>query len=325
MKLSIKSLSIVTALSSSLLLAGCFGDKKLSCSDKQGIELVKTSIAESIEKGFKKDAAALEVLFGDTPNLSAIRASLNSLGLDIKDIRISKEDPNSTKVYCEGNLEVTIPSEMLKTINTKIEDYEFLGASDLESLMEKANYELSSDAANAYKVQILYDLQPSDDGKQIFAKIENKEISEGISALVILSLLNPSTNNGGSFAETVSADASNATSTNQSDSTTPAVSEVEHSEPEAEFETADLSGELAQAKAAFDQGHADLNATWKSLSSETKDNLREEQRASNTERESTCRALANETGTTGDEKELIRLNCEVEHLTERTAYLSQFQ
>lgn len=324
MKLSFKSLSIVTALSSSLLLAGCFGDKKLSCSDKQGIELVKTSIAESIEKGFKKDAAALEVLFGDTPNLSAIRASLNSLGLDIKDIRISKEDPNSTKVYCEGNLEVTIPSEMLKTINTKIEDYEFLGASDLESLMEKSNYELSSDAANAYKVQILYDLQPSDDGKQIFAKIENKEISEGIAALVILSLLNPATNDSGSFAETVSADVSG-TSTNQTESTAPAVNEVEHSEPEAEFETMDLSSELVQAKAAFDQGHADLNATWKSLSSETKDNLREEQRASNTERESTCRALANETGTTDDEKELIRLNCEVEHLTERTAYLSQFQ
>ncbi|MDO5058547.1 MAG: hypothetical protein Q4D82_01235, partial [Neisseria sp.] len=70
----------------------------MTCSDPKGAEVVKSLINENLEKFLKRET---------DHNLSSIRASLNGLNLDLREVRTAKEDPNSTKVFCEATAYVT--------------------------------------------------------------------------------------------------------------------------------------------------------------------------------------------------------------------------
>lgn len=134
---------------------------KTSCSDPDGLALVTKLVMEHASKKLaeEKDTDG-DRLFEN----SAIRAQLSRYQLAMTDIRTDKTDPNSTKVFCKGNLKVTLPAESLAEID---EALKAIDQGDLSALAGRSGVERS---ANVFTSEIEYTLQPTDDKESIYAE-----------------------------------------------------------------------------------------------------------------------------------------------------------
>lgn len=297
----IRSLAV---LCSCVLLAGCFegaNTKKVTCSDEAGLGMVKNLITEQTEKILKSEEYGFE--------LSSVRASLNQLNLAITGVRTAKEDPNSTKVFCEAEFSLGVPVGVINDVNTALEASE--SGSDMVALLEELGYRQSSDAANTYHTTISYNLQPSDDGQHIFAQLEDGSPEFGLIDVLYWSM-------------------SKNRIVEQMESEKRLMEEEEARIAQEEKErqdalTAKETAELERAKIAYAKAVERLNATWNTFDDATKEALRPEQRAINKEREASCKADSLDIDGSATEREVYRLHCEVEAMDMRNEELKRYE
>lgn len=293
--------SLLACSLAGVLLTGCFertDTKKVTCSDESGLGVVKTIITERAEKTLKNEYGF---------EVSSVRASLDALNIDITGIRTAKQDPNSTKVFCEAEFNIGVPVSVINDVSTAMEAAEMGG--DMNSMMEEFGYQQSSTAANTYHGTISYNLQPSDDGQHIFAQLE-----EGMPEVAMAEILYWSMSKNSLVAEA------------ESEKRLMEEEEARIAQEEKERQdaiTAKETAELERAKIAYDKAVERLNATWNGFDEETKEALRPEQRAINKEREASCKANSLDIDGSAAEKEVYRLYCEVEEMDNRNAELSE--
>ena len=79
-----------------------------------------------------------------------------------------------------------------------------------------------------------------------------------------------------------------------------------------------------EARASYEEAVANINSIWNNLPNDTREALRDEQRAVNRERESSCRDYAASVGGSEREQRITRYNCETPQLYERAEELSQY-
>ncbi|MFB6348465.1 DnaJ domain-containing protein [Moraxella sp. ZJ142] len=80
----------------------------------------------------------------------------------------------------------------------------------------------------------------------------------------------------------------------------------------------------AEARALYDDAVANINAIWNSLPDDIKDELRAEQRAINSDRESRCKAYAKAAYTSRQDQSVARYLCEVPELDSRAIELQEY-
>lgn len=288
-------------------LTGCFDNKKIDCSDPDGLSLIQGIVSEATEKAIKRET--------DEP-LSSIRASVEGLGMSIADVRTAKTDPDSTKIFCEANLEVKIPAKTKQDAQASLDAMEL--EETVDNILENHGFEQSSTSADIYKIGISYNLQPTDDGQKVYAQLEDGSPQAGLADLLGWAV------------------SKNKIVKEQLEIQRAAIEEEaraakEQAEHEAQLkkeaaelaaaERAQMDAQISQAKAAYKRAVSEINEIWNSLDAETQDALREEQRAVNKEREAACQAESIANGGTQDEKEVYRLMCEVAALNGRKEYL----
>lgn len=167
-----KQVSCLTA--ASLLLTGCMGSK-IDCSNEAGLSALQNIITEAVETQMRSNNGDL--------TLSSVRASIAKIGMAVESIRTSKNDPNSNKVFCEGKLTLSLPSDLIEDARASLKAG---GKNDnMEQFLSGFNYQKSAAAANKYQIDLVYNLQPTDDGKQVYAELENSTNAvSGISKLL---------------------------------------------------------------------------------------------------------------------------------------------
>lgn len=175
-----------TALACILVaLAGCDSSPSpVDCSDQSAIDAVTAAIKEGIEA-----SAETRVKNADgTPLVltSKIRSAIGQLKFSLEAIRTTKEDPESTKRYCTGKLKIVYGLNIIK-------DAEYVrqqaSLDSVDTLADKSKIERFSDY---FKVDLDYDVQPTDDGKQTVATIENSSDKIDVFAEIVAShLLKP--------------------------------------------------------------------------------------------------------------------------------------
>ena len=152
----------VASVTASCGEAGIF-KKKVVCSDEAGVATVQDILRNEVERRLlaEKDEAGVPYL--DAAN---VRATLDKLSFSFEHIRTSKTDPNSTKVFCEANYKVSIPSDMYKQVNDALQVVE--SGQDVVKVGAKYGFESN---ANSFSKGLSYSLQPTDDKKSIFAEV----------------------------------------------------------------------------------------------------------------------------------------------------------
>lgn len=233
----------------------------------------------------------------DSPSLSKskIRASVRDLKLSLVDVRTTKNDPNSSKKFCTGTLRLVAPAQMVLDAD---EARQSTGLNSVEDLADSVN--VTKDA-NAFTADIDFNVQPTDDGEKIFAEIENgSETVHLFAELVQASLL-----------RSAIADAQ-------------AASNRAAAEQQAELDAANREMEqatLEEAKASNNAAVGAINAIWKAIPAEARQQMLPAQRAWIKKTAAACKIEA--AGQEGN-AEVARLNCETREQNSRAQYLRNF-
>lgn len=162
-----------------LLLSAC-QSKSVDCSNEEGLSKIIAELSKEAEQEIKAT--------NPTATLSVIRAAVNNLDFSIKQVRTSKQDPNSTKIFCEADFVVNIPVKIIEDSEEAMKQAGY--NSNVELALEEHGFEISSAAANSYQTTFSYDLQPTDDGKNILSNIDEggDKVVNAIHDLIVWSM-----------------------------------------------------------------------------------------------------------------------------------------
>lgn len=308
----------VGALSMGLLLTACDGGnitskaKKVDCSNEVGLSALKDLIIHDAERQLKAESFS-------TP---AIRATLEKLNISFTEIRTSYADPNSTKVACEASLNISLPTDLYNDINEAVK---VSGAfKDTDDLLEVSNYQSSAQAANVFYTNISYSLQPTDDGKQVFAKMDDSPEEYAVGAIASWALskdnIIKSAKEEQRYQEQLANEEKEAEETIKETAKESAKLDRQLTQAQADKQKA----ELAKTQKEYKEAVAVINKTWEKLDKETQSDLKDEQIAVNKEREARCKKSALEVEGSATEQEIERLNCAIGELYERNSELEGY-
>lgn len=149
-------------LLTALLLAACgkngLSASKAECSSESTQASLQNAIKDSYEKYVKSQ---------DDLDTSKARATFAQIKVNIDNVRTTKEDPNSTKKFCAGTIKLSIPAELLASLEDTVET---ANKGHFKDVVKP--FGLDADA-NVFSKDIEYSVQPSDDGKSLFTDLDN--------------------------------------------------------------------------------------------------------------------------------------------------------
>lgn len=274
------------------LLGGCGEKVDASCSSEDAQTLVSQIITEEAEKvaGEQKSADGSPLF-----DISKIRATLSEFKISIENIRTTKQDPNSTKKFCAGDVKIVVPAEVLSSAD---KGRELAGVNSVSQYVQANGFENN---ANSLKKSIEYDVQPTDDKKKIYVELDNaKMLAAVVSEIAQSALLKP-------ILEAKKSEAD-------------AQAKAQQQEQEKQMEVQKQAA-LEQAKADNALANQTITELWKSLSEENRKMLLDQQRAWIKKKEVDCRLEAASKTTDPVEKEIVRLNCDTNATNQRVNML----
>ena len=155
-----------------LSLSGCgtIFSKHLQCDDESANQLIHTILKDDLNKSLENELKQL-ISAGNIKDLDPAKLKLTAQNIQFltTDSRTDFIDPNSTKTQCLIDLNISIPSDLVKKSD------EARSKVDVQNVESQAN-ELGINFTNN-KVDLIleYVLQPSDSGEKVFAVLKNTQ------------------------------------------------------------------------------------------------------------------------------------------------------
>ena len=153
-------------------LSGCgtIFSKHLQCDDESANQLIHTILKDDLNKSLENELKQL-ISAGNIKDLDPAKLKLTAQNIQFltTDSRTDFIDPNSTKTQCSIDLNISIPSDLVKKSD------EARSKVDVQNVESQAN-ELGINFTNN-KVDLIleYVLQPSDSGEKVFAVLKNTQ------------------------------------------------------------------------------------------------------------------------------------------------------
>lgn len=276
-------------------ISGCsqIADVTSSCSGPDAsavtLDIVRDQVRKLVGQQDNSDFAI---------SASKIRATVQQLKLSIEDIRTTKDDPDSSKKFCSGQLTLSVPASMLTDAN---ETREMAGLSSISDMADTANVETN---ANVFSAEIEFNVQPTDDGEKIYAELESGDEALAFIAELLSSHLLKSTISDAKAANDRMAAEQQAAET-------------------AAFQeqwAASLEEATAENKLAIDS----VNAIWQAISPDDRSRLLAVQRAWGRRKDASCRVEAASSASSENDIEIARLRCDSREQNSRARELRQY-
>lgn len=276
----------------------------LGACQKQPVECSATSAGEPVIK-IVKEQIERDTLnrtrsdSGQNISKSKVRAAIAQLSIMLEDVRTAREDPNSTKRFCEATLKIRFPAGLIDDAD---QARQIAGLSSVSDLADKGDIERSADS---FSVPIQFNVQPTDDGSKVFAETESgNNVFEFAGELLASGLLKYDI-------EQQQRDATNA--------------QVAASAAEHEAVDEQRSASVSAAKTDNQLAIQTIAALWRSLTTDVRSRLAPAQKAWIRKKDADCRVEAAATSTEPSEVEVARLICDTRMQNDRTSWLSQFR
>lgn len=298
------NLRTTVVLSAGLILVGCdqlpIGKSNIQCNDENSKTLVKEIIVEQLQH--KTSASIKEIIAsgGQAIDMAKLRSTFAQLDMNIVDVRTSKEDSQSSKKLCEAVLSVNLPASLVQQAN---ESRTFYHLPDIQQLAILNDLKLEN---SVLSYEVSYSVQPTDDGKKVYASLDNAQPVIDYLSTVTLDVLQ----------KDVRQNEYNIVLLQQQEQ---AQQEAAEAGEEARIETEYLQLQQAEAKQKLDAANNKLNLVWKATRKDVRDELLAEQRIWLKKRDLECRLKAQDADPGYAEAE--RLNCETEMTESRTQEL----
>ena len=232
-----------------------------------------------------------------------VRATLSKVSLTIENIRTSKKDPNSTKVFCEGSLKITPDIELLKLANEARKE------SSMITISDEAKNQSFEQSANSFVKSIEYNVQPTDDGKSVFTEVSiPKPFSTLLGEMVGFSILNPIIKNQ-------KIEKMQAEEVKQQEAEKQKIAQTQLLN---EQKLAQIEAAIALAKEENVLANQVINELWGNYPAEDKKIILNSQKAWVNKKILDCKVAAAGFSTDTNEKEIAHLNCDTKATRLRT-------
>lgn len=286
---------VLLIASLSLGLAAC-GKSQTTCSSDAAKAALESAIRGGLEKvviARSKDSDGKQIV-----GFSKIRAAIADLKLVIENIRTTKEDPNSTKKFCTGNLKIVFGTQVFADADKA------RGIAGLSNLDEAADTAGVEKGADYLKGDLDYSVQPTDDGSMIVAEFEAADAKLDV------------------FGEVVAASLlkSGLETKQRIDEENAALAE------KVQQDAVDAANRASVDEAAIARKSADeaLTAVWKGLDPATRQELLPQQRAWINRKDTTCKVQGLQSSTDPTEQQVATLNCITNETQSRTSELQNY-
>lgn len=158
-------------VAASALVTGCSNPiEKLSearCDSDSAQSALSEIIKGEIENSTAREASSNSIALPS----GAVRAVIEQIDLIVEDVRTTEKDPKSTKRFCTGKLKVVFPEKIIRGSD------DARAAVNLGNLFELASSNGFEKVANSFFRDVDYSIQPTDDGKKIYAEIDRELIA----------------------------------------------------------------------------------------------------------------------------------------------------
>ena len=276
-------------------LAAC-GQNGTSCTSPAALAVTTKLITDQIEKDASAKYATIDTSV--SPPVSNIRATVSLLKVSLDDIRTTKVDPNSTKRFCAATARVVFPLSYIQNADSARATQQL---NTVSSLADASGVQRSADS---FTFPIDFDVQPTDDKKDIFAESDSIDVQvQFLGEVLVYSLLNTKLQNQALAAQ----QAQQAQAQQQ-----------QLLAQQAEQATLD------EAKASDQLTIQTINATWSGIDPDTRGQILQIQRAWIKAKDANCRIQAGSTSTDPLAIETARLNCDAAANQTRTEWLKQY-
>jgi hypothetical protein len=284
------------------MVAGC-GGGSVDCGSADALETVIPIFQEQIER---RTGTLVRSEDGERmASSSEIRAAVRQATFAVEDVRTSNRDPNSTKRFCSGTLVMTFPASVVESAERT---RQLTSQDDVESLADRNNV---TRQANRFEADIEYSVQPTDDGGQVFAEVQDADSVFAFAAELIAShLLGNEVQQARSAEEAALAE--------QRQAEAQQIQEQEAAAAEQQAAT------LAQARSDLQLAEQLINTVWQNIPASTRRAMLEEQRGWLRMKTADCRVEAASASIDPQEREVARLRCEARLNRDRSGYLRRF-
>lgn len=303
-----------------LALSSCsqLGMSSTECGSDDSKQLVISVIQDELNK---KSLARLKDMLNEGVtgvDLSKVRALNQQITFSLDDVRTNHNDAQSKKKLCVAVLNAKLNPNMLNEANSSramidentIQDFALM--TDIPFEQSKLSYNLE------------YSVQPTDDGKKIYAEVSNANVAVNFLQQVIEDvLLKPLRHNyqleqvqANQQAEQEQAAAAEQAAAEQAAA---AAQEAEAAAQYSSDQQAYAQLQIDEAKQNLDKSNEKLNLIWGAISKDLRAQLLDNQRAWLKKRQLECRLSSVD----ADNREMARLNCETRMTNQRTAQLQQ--
>lgn len=288
--------SVVAAALVALTLTGCAGLTETGCSDEASKGALENAIRDGLEKvtiDRAKDENGNSLI-----GTSSIRASIAKVKLIIEDIRTTKEDPDSTKRFCTGTLKIVFSPETFKSAE---DAREMIGLPKISAAIDDAGLDKGADYI---KGELDYSVQPTDDGKKVFAEFEGADGKLDIfGEIVAASLLRDKIENKIRVAKEEAEFA-----------------RKQEEQAVQEMLTAEYEAAAAQRKASNEA----IAVVWNSIESETRQQLLPQQKAWIKQKDAGCKVEGLQYSTEPTEQKTAEATCQARENNRRMEELRRY-
>lgn len=294
---SLIAVVLIAALVGAWWLTG-FGKKPdVQCSSS---DAMSTTI-DVLKKGLEKETETRTSNVENTGAVSksSIRAAVAQIVFSFEDVRTTRQDPNSTKRFCEGTLKIRFPAEDLSNAD------EARSAAGLGTVTQLADSNDVDREADTFSAKADYDVQPTDTGDKIFAETETKSPLMNVASEVLAS----------SLLHNVLQQAAAAQQQQQQ------AQQTQQNAAVAEQKAADLNS----AKVDNQLATQSILAVWRAIPAAVRAQLLLQQRAWVRKKDADCRVEAATASTDPTDMEVARLKCDTAATQERINLLQPYR
>ena len=278
-----------------LTLSSC-GKPEATCSSETSKVALEAAIRDGLEKavaGRSKDSEGNQIV-----GFSKIRAAIADLKFVIENIRTTKEDPNSTKKFCNGSLKIVFGTQVFTDADKA------RGIAGLSNLAEAADTASVEKGADYLRSDLDYSVQPTDDGSKIVAEFEAVDAKLDVFAEVIAaSLLRPTLE-----------------TKQRIDQENSAIADRQQQDAVIAANRASIE-EAALARKQADDA---LLAVWKGLDPAVRQQLLPQQRVWIKKKDATCKVQGLQNSTDPTQQQVTALNCVTRETQNRTNELEGY-
>ena len=272
------------------------------CDDDATKELIQSTFIKNLTDAAVSDLKDMAQQ-NKALDLGKVRGEIKNLAISLKEIRTNNSDPNSKKNFCTGKLIVNIPSKLVKEADESRDIYNAQNVNQQAITMDMQfdNFVLNYD--------LDYSVQSTDDKKTIYVTLDNPDTPvEFIKSIVLDALQKSIRQNEQAMA--------------QQEQQQRLVAEQQDAMEQQQAMSEYQQLRITEAKNNVDSANSQLNIVWGAISKDTRNELIDNQRVWLKKRDLECKL--NSEGDTNEEKEVSRMNCEVNMTNNRTQELKAY-